>query len=235
MVLVPLDAQPPISVWGLVDTNAGRNHVMANAQRSIFADRFYWARTRKGLGATLISRLTGCAQSLVSYIERNNRDEAGEYGKIFAEVFEVNPEWLLDGKEALAPPGWDARAAREGREKSNPEIVMEAARRQGVELKEFASPKARRLVQKGDTPPEPFASPVTPAWSAPVADIAPLAGADKLMPVIVQNVLDFQRLAGSERTKALIEILSALVSASDTTARERQSTDGKDDIRKAAG
>lgn len=83
---------------------------------SIFADRLWWARHRAHLGATKLARLVGCAQSLISSLERNNAEKS-KLNDRFAKALKVDPTWLAFGTEGRAPEGFDEDAARRGRMK----------------------------------------------------------------------------------------------------------------------
>jgi transcriptional regulator with XRE-family HTH domain len=82
---------------------------------STFADRLWWARHRAGLGATRLARMVGCAQSLISSLERNNAGKSKLSNK-FAEALNVDPTWLAFGVEDRAPHDFTAENARRGRE-----------------------------------------------------------------------------------------------------------------------
>jgi hypothetical protein len=81
---------------------------------STFADRLWWARHRAGLGATRLARIVGCAQSLISGLERNNAERSKLNNK-FADALKVDRNWLAYGT-GVAPEGFDPEQARKGRE-----------------------------------------------------------------------------------------------------------------------
>ena len=88
---------------------------------STFADRLWWARhygpgaQQKGrFGATRLARIVGCAQSLISSLERNNA-ETSKLNNKFAKALEVDSHWLALGSGTV-PDGFDPEQARRGRE-----------------------------------------------------------------------------------------------------------------------
>lgn len=143
---------------------------------STFADRLWWARHRKGRGADTLSQRVGCAQSLISSIERNNRDRS-KYSNEFAKVLEVDPHWLQFGS-GNAPPGFDEKAARAGRE---------------------APKKAGQLFR-----PQ-FGTQETPGWARQEAILPSQSPADARMQPLMVDFMAFARDAGKERTKALLK------------------------------
>src|SRR5215467_1573369 len=94
---------------------------------STYADRLYWARVSKDMGATLLARAAGCAQSLISFAERTNSKDAGKFGKKFAEILHVPSAWLVDGDEKKAPPGWNPQIARRARETRDKRSIILAS------------------------------------------------------------------------------------------------------------
>jgi transcriptional regulator with XRE-family HTH domain len=75
-----------------------------------FADRFYWARHRAGLGAPTIAGETGCAQALINNIEHGKGAKGSKFNDDFAKLFRVDPEWLRNGS-GKAPGGFDSEEA----------------------------------------------------------------------------------------------------------------------------
>jgi len=152
---------------------------------STFADRLWWARKRAGLGAVLLSRKVGCSQSLISALERATSNGGSEYNDKFAAALDVDPNWLAHGDENKAPEGWDPAEARAGRTNmSSPRDVVGG----GV----VALPTAAR---------RPFA--VGPAQT--------LGRADELQKQMVNDAMEYTRLAGHQRAAALIEMLNHVV------------------------
>lgn len=147
------------------------------------------------MGATLLSRAVGCAQSLISFIERNNSNDAGKFGKKFASALGVDTAWLVDGDESKAPPGFNAKDAEEGRKNSDKTVILMSARREGTP----PAPRAPRLPVPVDPSPEDV--------------LAPSMDAIRLSQVINESVISFYRLAGPELTKGLIKALDHLVSS----------------------
>jgi transcriptional regulator with XRE-family HTH domain len=189
---------------------------------STYADRVFWARTVRGIGPTKLVKATGCSQALLNYIEKNNSDDPGKYGKKFAVVFGVEPKWLVEGDENLAPPGWDARVAREARETVNKDLIFKAASVVGVEL----APKKE--------PPKGG-----PAWShlqatMPEAPpLAPLSGADRLMPILTANIMEYRRLAGTEAARQMLAVMGQMIALADEGAAKAQG--GQDKVARPFG
>ena len=136
---------------------------------------------RKGVGATILSRATGCAQSLIHFVEKSNGNEPGKFAAKFADVLGVAPEWLIDDDESLAPPGFDPVIARRAREKRDKAAVLAVMSR------------------------APATAPKKIVVSAAGHD-----SAEALMDSIIESVLRYRRLAGVENTKGLIAALSTL-------------------------
>lgn len=151
---------------------------------SSFADRLWWARHNAGLGATKLTRQVGCAQSLVSHIENQNAEKS-HFNNQFAKVLNVDPTWLAYGNPERAPEGFDEEVARK--------------RVSGTRPNPVSMPKGR---QPGVLQPEP-------RWAVDsVAEpLAPLTGADAMMKGLVTQFMDFVRLAGAERARALLTTL----------------------------
>lgn len=143
-----------------------------------FADRLWWARNRKGWGATILSREVGCAQSLISAIENNNQDRSSLNNK-FAKALDVDPNWLAYGT-GRAPEGFDEKAAREGRA---------APKRAG---------QRSRIV--------PLRSEPTPGWAGGSNDTPAREAA--LQKAMMADFMDYSRIVGPERTKAFIALLT---------------------------
>ena len=80
-----------------------------------FSDRLWWARKRKGVGANILSRQVGCAQSLISGLERGDTKRS-KYSDAFAKALGVDPVWLSHGTESRAPEGYNDTDARRGRQ-----------------------------------------------------------------------------------------------------------------------
>jgi len=150
---------------------------------STFAERLYWARMRKNVGATVLAKETGCSQSLLSFIERNNGNDPGKYGKLFATALEVDPSFLIDGNLAAAPPGFDVKLARKARETHDKTIVRNATK--------AAAAKAA-LVKKS-----PF-------------DALKATDANPLQHAILEAVIAYRKLTSTAKLKALLKMLDAL-------------------------
>src|ERR1700722_7262785 len=84
-----------------------------------FADRFYWARHRAGLGAPTIAEETGCAQALISNIKKGEGAKGSKFNDAFAKLFRVDAEWLRNG-EGKTPHGFSAAEARRMRMGGSP-------------------------------------------------------------------------------------------------------------------
>lgn len=161
---------------------------------SSFADRLWWSRHKAGLGATKLARQVGCAQSLISSLERTNAEKS-KLNNAFAKALHVDPTWLAHGVDDRAPAGFDEVYARRGRESMG---------------KDVPSVGTVRL-------------PEAPRWN----DVEPLAsptGADAMMKGLVNQFMDFARLAGQERTLKLLETLKhlAMVLDAEDAGREQQ-------------
>ena len=146
-----------------------------------FADRFYWARHRAGLGAPAIADRTGCAQALINNIERGEGAKGSKFNNAFAKLFQVDANWLRSG-EGTAPEGFDAREARE--------------------LRQGGSRRGAKVLKLAD---------LSPRWAEQVGRGASDADrADALQKNIVADFLDYARLAGAERSTAFLEVLTGI-------------------------
>ena len=146
-----------------------------------FADRFYWARHRAGLGAPAIADRTGCAQALINDIERGGGAKGSKFNNAFAKLFQVDANWLRSG-EGTAPEGFDAREARE--------------------LRQGGSRRGAKVLKLAD---------LSPRWAEQVGRGASDADrADALQKNIVADFLDYARLAGAERSTAFLEVLTGI-------------------------
>lgn len=84
-----------------------------------FAERLRWSRYKglvarqqnKVIGATTLAREVGCAQSLISGLERGNA-KGSEHNNKFADALGVDRGWLATG-DGRAPEGFDEKEARE--------------------------------------------------------------------------------------------------------------------------
>lgn len=162
---------------------------------STFADRLWWARNRRGIGANTLAEKTGCAQSLISGLERANA-KGSEYNNKFAEALGVDSHWLAQGTGTI-PDGFDADDARSGRE--------------GMRKGKYA----RNIRLASD--------PTSPAWAAGGSPMSKLSEEASLLKKILSDFQDLVRIIGPERTPQLIEQLehlAALVHAQKSAERE---------------
>jgi hypothetical protein len=137
------------------------------------------------LGAVKLSRLVGCAISLISALERSDADSS-EYNDAFAAALGVSPIWLAHGDENRAPEGWNAEAARTGRQ------GMGSSRDHPAQVvHHLPAPRARQFA---------------------AGPIAPIGRADELQKQMVNDVMEYTRLAGPQRAGALIETLGHIAS-----------------------
>lgn len=160
---------------------------------STFADRLWWARNRRGIGANTLAEQTGCAQSLISGLERANA-KGSEYNNKFAGVLGVDSHWLAHGTGTV-PEGFDAEDARSGRE--------------GMRKGKYA----RNIRLASDQP--------SPAWAA--GPMSKLSEEASLTKKILSDFQDLVRIIGPERTPQLLEHLqhlAALVHAQQRAKRE---------------
>lgn len=151
------------------------------AANTTFADRLWWARNRKGWGATILSREVGCAQSLISAIENNNQDRSSLNNK-FAKALDVDPNWLAYGT-GRAPEGFDEKEAREGR------------------LSPKRAGQRSRIIPLRPTP--------VPGWAGGDDDSVSSAAREAvLQKAMMADFMDYSRIVGPERTKAFIALLT---------------------------
>lgn len=161
---------------------------------STFADRLWWARNRRGIGANTLAAKTGCAQSLISGLERANA-KGSDYNNKFAEALGVDTYWLAHGTGTI-PEGFDADDARTGRE--------------GMRKGKYA--RSIRLAS----------DPMQPAWAAD-SPMSKLSEEASLTKKILSDFQDLVRIIGPERTPQLIEHLehlAALVHSQQRAKRE---------------
>lgn len=182
---------------------------------STLGDRLWWARRRAGYGANRLTREAGCAQSLISTLERNNA-ERSKYTKAFATILGVDPVWLAHGVDDRAPPDFDEKDAREGRERMHIRRVRTADPRRYSTIEPFARPTHS----------------VGPAWAAPEkGDLSP---ADAMMKSLVNTYMDFVKTAGHERARRLLETLSHvanLISVEEASGQDQLRTVNQGDDR----
>lgn len=161
---------------------------------STFADRLWWARNRRGVGANTLAEQTGCAQSLISGLERANA-KGSEYNNKFAAALGVDSHWLAHGTGTV-PEGFDAEDARSGRE--------------GMRKGKYA----RNIRLASDT--------TAPAWAAS-SPMSKLSEEASLTKKILSDFQDLIRIIGPERTPQLIEHLehlAALIHGQQSAKRE---------------
>lgn len=154
---------------------------------SDFADRFFWARTRAGLGAPTVAKKIGCSPGLISNLE-NQGASGSKFNDKFAKLFGVDPQWLRDGT-GPAPRGYDADKAREARKKGGGTTGADV-----VHMADFKSP---RWALEGEVAPENEEQ-----------------RADALQKRMFSDFQDYAKLVGREHALALVEVftrISALV------------------------
>lgn len=157
-----------------------------------FAERLRWARyygpaaqkAGKQIGATILARESGCAQSLISSLERQNA-RGSEHNNKFAKVLGIDPHWLATGL-GDGPASFDEKVAHELRAKG------------GSGLLSIAYSAAR--------PATPAASVVVPDFSAePQGMTRDKAAA--LQKAILSNFIEFSNVGGKDKAIAFAELL----------------------------
>jgi transcriptional regulator with XRE-family HTH domain len=144
-----------------------------------FADRFFWARHQAGIGAPTIAEKTGCAQALISNIEKGAK--SSRFNDKFAKLFGVDPDWLRSG-EGKVPAGFNATEAEKMRKGG---FVRRGA--EVISLRDMTS---------------------TPRWAGePDATASDDERAESLQRRIISDYQDYVRLVGAERASAFNEVL----------------------------
>lgn len=161
-----------------------------------FADRLWWARRRSGMGATMLAEKAGCTRSLISGLERMDR-ESSRFNDKFAAILGVDKNWLREGKGRV-PDGFDPKKAREEHEREKNAYAR--GERNVVELQ----PRSRWAEQA-------------------VNDPAPETNAAALQKRLMADFMEYARQVGGERTKVFLDLLhktAELVLAEAELARQ---------------
>jgi hypothetical protein len=152
-----------------------------------FADRFYWARHRAGLGAPTIAEEAGCAQALISNIEKGEGAKGSKFNDAFARLFRVDAEWLRNGG-GKTPHGFSAAEARR--------------------MRLGGSPRGARVISLAQ---------LSPRWAEHAARAvgtnAPQA--DAIQIGIMTDLQEYARLVGWPRTKILLDVLKCIAALAD--------------------
>lgn len=151
-------------------------------EESEFADRFFWARTRAGIGSPTIARKIGCSSGLVSNIETRGAERT-HYNDRFAMLFGVDPIWLRTGK-GIVPNGFDPKTAREAR-------LNGPTRRRGVNVTPLDDYREAR-------------------WSDVGPSSAEADRADALQKRLFSDFQDYTRLVGRDNAVAFSEVLAKI-------------------------
>jgi hypothetical protein len=151
---------------------------------SDFADRFFWARTRSGLGAPTISKKIGCSPGLISNIE-NHGAKSTQLNDKFARLFKVDPTWLRDGS-GPAPRGFDEKEAREMRLRGP--ASSKAAGAEVISLDDHREPR----------------------WAGEELASAGEERAAGLQRRLFADFQDYAGIVGQDRAQALVEVLTRL-------------------------
>lgn len=165
---------------------------------SNFADRFYWARHRAGIGAPTIASTTGCSQGLIYSIEHGTGAESSEYNDKFAKLFGVNANWLKTG-EGREPDGFDPKAVKRARQGGS---------RRGGRVIDFAS----------------IAGQDAPRWAGEQSvaeNESEEARADALQKRLFADFQDYAKLVGPQRTGAFLEVLTRLSTLMGSTPGQK--------------
>lgn len=165
-----------------------------------FADRFFWARQRAGMGAPTIAEKVGCGQALISNIEAREGAKSSRFNDEFAKLFDVDPNWLRSGL-GKAPEGFNATEAHK-------------MRRGG-----FLPGKVVSIRSGG-----------TPRWATGentnvLEGASDEERAGELQKRLFADFQDYGRLVGPERAKAFVSILTnltALMQSTKETNRDRE-------------
>lgn len=167
-----------------------------------FAERLRWSRyngpiaRRKNrvLGATLLAREVGCAQSLISGLERNNA-KGSEYSNRFAAALGVEAGWLATGM-GRAPEGFDEKVAKQMLHGTTGRELLEVAHgapaahgRAGVEPQWTVSPPA---AVAEDTAP-------------------PTSSATALQRSLMEGFIQFVDLVGVHRAQAVLDLMHGYI------------------------
>jgi hypothetical protein len=150
---------------------------------SSFAERFFWARRRSGLGAPTIAEAVGCGQALISNIERTNAKSSG-FNDQFAELFGVDANWLRHGAGKV-PEGFDPAEAERSRQAG--QGVRRAA---AVNLAEGRPQRAGAAEREGATDED---------------------RADALEKTLLSDFQDYARIVGRKRATGFIQVLQKIL------------------------
>ena len=77
------------------------------------ADRLRWAREQAGLTQGQVAKLLGVHRPTISNIESGDRSLKAEEVTFFADAYEVSPEWILNGDDAIDDDATVRMVARE--------------------------------------------------------------------------------------------------------------------------
>lgn len=160
------------------------------------------------MGATLLARKVGCAQSLTSGLERNNA-KGTDFNNQFAAALGVEPNWLATGF-GRAPEGFDAAEAKR--------------------LLHSTSGDGRLTLVHDALPPPPQIKPATtPRWATsapapqveatpPVEDEAPVIPhtqptAASLQRSLMECYIKFVDLVGPQHGQAVLDLMHSYTEA----------------------
>lgn len=172
-----------------------------DAEMDIFADRFFWARHRAGIGAPSIAKKIGCSSSLITNIEKLNA-RSSKFNDKLARLFGVDPVWLRTG-EGQIPDGYDPREAVRLRKQgaSGGEVIEMAAYRE----------PAPRWANANQAP-------------ALADDASDEERAEFLQRRLISDFQDYVKLIGPAKAEGFIKLLqnlSGYVSAPDVEKPQR--------------
>lgn len=190
-----------------------------------FAERLRWARYKgpvarrenKVVGATTLARATGCAQSLISGLERGN-SAGSRHSNKFADALGVDRGWLATG-DSNPPEGWDPVEAKKLIRADGDELLSVVHSAPGAHGRNRAPKWAR---EREAAPPV-----MSSANSDQGFDVAavprPVAAAATLQRSLMNDFMEFVDLVGPKRAKAFLELLRKYAELPEATARLDQS------------
>ncbi|MDR6585552.1 helix-turn-helix domain-containing protein [Herbaspirillum frisingense] len=108
------------------------------------AVRLQWARTKKNLSQEALAKKAGVSQSTIGNLESGLRQTARRITAI-ADILEVNPMWLSDGKGSPEPAHGSSRAESVDAERHLSEEAMIVA--EAFDLLQNAAQKEAVLTQ----------------------------------------------------------------------------------------
>jgi hypothetical protein len=160
-----------------------------------FADRFYWSRHRAGLGAPTVAEEVGCAQALISNIEKGGGAKGSKFNDEFARLFRVDAEWLRSNG-GRTPPGFSAAEAQR--------------------MRLGGSPRGARVVSLAQ---------LSPRWVEHIAHAvgADASQTDAIQVSIMSDLQEYSRLVGSHRTAILLEVLKGIAALAEVERSAKKS------------